>query len=159
MRKWIVLAMVLGLLVGGCAHSTSVAFWVKDGKEVPPEQLRKEYSECRGPIWVKDGVSPIEFEKDCDACIRAEIEREKHAKDASLTLALGQLLTLPVLPISLSLGIASNIASTAGQKYFQRCMINKGYIHSPRKESADQCMKDKGYEWKETKGSLRYVGF
>lgn len=56
--------MVLGVLISGCAaYTINKAYWIKDGKEVSSEEIQKDYRECRGPDWIKDGTTDEELEK------------------------------------------------------------------------------------------------
>lgn len=137
MKKLLLLAMVLGFLVSGCcAHSRSKSYWVKDGKEVPSEQIRREYQECRGTLYAKDGMLYEEYEKDWQFCTDLSIARYKTGTELGM--------------VSL---IASSIVIYSSKDLCQRCMESKGYRkNSPRSENdIHSCMHEKGYEWIEEK--------
>ena len=154
MKKLLLLAMVLVLLTGCYATSLEErrkkSYWIKDGKEVATEQLQKDYQECRGSIWVKDGSTIEEAKKDYDFCMKAGLAREKHTSNISSALSVGQIVTLGVPIISIALGVAS-MSIPSGRDYFQRCIESKGYKHTEQKDMVDQCMQEKGYEWIEEK--------
>ena len=151
MKKLLLLAMVLGFLVSGCASPRGGrSYWMKDGMQVSSEQLQKEYLECRGPSWIKEGMTITEFEKDFGLCVEAENARLKHAENVKLALSIGQILTLGFAPVSVACGVAS-LSIPSGRDYFERCMKVKGYSPAEQKRDSEQCMKDKGYTWIEEK--------
>lgn len=145
----IVVAMVLGALVIGCTHTQSKTRWVllKDGKEVPSEQIQKIYRECHGPDWIKDSITDEESHKDYDICLNISIERDRYKKNISNALSMG--FFIPFVGIALT-AAAATVEATGGLSV-ARCMETKGYSKAPRKrqEDVDECIASQGYEWKE----------
>jgi len=154
MKKLIMLAMVLGLLVSGCAGSKEGlikgSYWAKDGIKATEQELKPELLECREtPRWSKDGITKEEFKAEINACIEAHNERVKHSTNAKVILGIAQFLTLGVAPVSIAFYIAGAVIPS-GDTYYSRCMTKKGFTPIPMKENAiDQCMGEKGYIWVE----------
>jgi len=69
MKKILILAMVLGLLMGGCAPYLRIGFWVNDN--VSYEQFLKDYSECRIKASLPANVIP-KLQKDILKCMESK---------------------------------------------------------------------------------------
>jgi hypothetical protein len=150
MKKLLPLAIIIGLLISGCVSNKNRSYWIKDGEEVPSEQAQKTYQECLGPNWVKDGTTAKELEEDNRICVNTIIARGKHKTTTSIILVLGQLVTIPIAPVSIPLGIAGIAVSSSGSISIKECMESKGYKEViNQKANAEKCMKERGYEWKE----------
>jgi hypothetical protein len=139
MKKLLLLAMVLGLLVllvSGCAHTRGGrSYWInEDGNQVPSEQLQNKILECRGPAWAKEGVTDKESEKDHQICWDAERARRSRADSWRIWSS-----------------TVSGILDIASKNLCERCMKAKGYSPVEQRRDIDSCMKDKGYTWVETK--------
>lgn len=131
MKKLIMLPLVLGFLVGGCATVNETAKgWVKDGSTA--EQLKKDYQECRGPLYTKPGMDIKEYEKDLLFCEDASWARYRRGIALS------------------SIPVAGGIVRMSSKDLCERCMKSKDYEkNSPMSnENVNKCMQEKGYEWK-----------
>lgn len=157
MKRWIlVLSLATCILVSGCASpgleksGGGKSYWMKDGIRVPSEQPQKEFLECRGPTWTKEGMTISEFKNDYGLCLEANAARDRHIQNTKLALGIGQILTFGFAPVSVACGVAS-MSIPSNKDYFERCMKDKGYRPVEQKRDIGQCMKDKGYEWIEEK--------
>jgi len=149
MKNWILFLTAICISLIGCAHNHRIdkAYWIKDGKEVPSEEVQKDYQECRGLNWIKDGITVDGVKKDYDFCTNASIAREKHQRVAVDVLSLGALIPF----VNIATGIAMVAVQAGGSLSVQRCMESKGYRQTTPGGETEQCMKDKGYEWIEEK--------
>lgn len=140
MKRLIMSAMVLGLLVSGCApvitnQNTEKGSWTKSGTSI--QQTWADYSICgSGILYTKEGFSEKDYENDLPICIHAEIEREGH---------IGKIYWIPGFG-----DVARHVTLSV-----ERCMKAKGYkkldedaIKSASSDETAECMKSKGYEWK-----------
>lgn len=141
-RMLIVLAMVVGLVISGCAAhapiTQSPSYWVRDNKPVPSAQLQKEFSECRGPSFTKEGITLTEYQEDFGSCREAAIARDKHVENTKTALAMGQIIVPGLYLVSLTL---------PSQNYLNGCVKSKGYSEVQQNRDIDKCMGDRGYVW------------
>lgn len=132
MKKLILLAMVLGVMVSGCfTVNQTVKSWTKEGATT--EQLKKDYQECRGPLYVKPGMTIEEYEKDLQCCEDAAWARYRRS-----------------VSLEHMAPIASDIVRMSAKDLCERCMKSKSYEKNSRKSEEDinKCMQEKGYQWR-----------
>ena len=140
---WVILAMILFF---GCVQAGG-GYWIKDEKEVLPEEIQKAYQECSGPTWVKDGVSTEDLEQDHDFCLSASAQREKHKQNVSRALNAGSLIPF----VGVAFATAGGTVAIAGGLSVERCMKSKGYLEVSGWKGTRECMRNQGYKWKVTK--------
>jgi hypothetical protein len=138
MKKYLILVMVMGLLMSGCAHPRGGrSYWMgEDGKQIPSEQLQSKILACRGPAWAKEGMTDQESEKDHQFCLDAERARRARADS-------WRIWSFTV----------SGILDITSKNLCERCMKAKGYtpVSVEKRGDIDLCMKNKGYTWVEEK--------
>jgi hypothetical protein len=66
MKKLLLLAMVLGFLVSGCAANT---VWLKNGKDVSDSEFRSDSIACRNQVFMKK-PQPLNAELMVNECMR-----------------------------------------------------------------------------------------
>ena len=134
MKKLITLAMVLGLVVSGCATTKTYTHegWEKEGAS--SQQLQRDFAECKGPLYVKADMA--NYETDLGFCVDAQRARGARADSWRMWSS-----------------TVSFILDTATKGLCDRCMKTKGYekINDPESgRNTVNCMESKGWEWKVT---------
>lgn len=123
--------VISGLLIG-CAHNVTLKGWVREG--TPIEQLQQDYHKCVGPVYVKDGMTEQEYERDWEFCDKWADARYKKGMDLAWVST-----------------IASEIVIYTARDLRHRCLVTKGYTRNTAPRSEEEislCMESRGYKWK-----------
>lgn len=147
MKKLFVALVMIAMGMVSCAHRPTTYtynWWVKEG--VSEQQTLDDQKECKAPRYIREDMTS--YDEDLDTCRQAAVDRATHK--SRIVEGVGWGAVIPFAGVLAPVASAVLSVSIPNSDICGRCMAGKSYKENPDYGSnQENCMKEKGYEWKE----------